>query len=62
MIRGDIIEFENDIPIKHNVKNSSFSPEEEVEIQVILEVMLHKQIIRETTHESTEFVSPILIV
>ena len=62
MIRGDIIEFENDIPIKHNAKNPSVSPEEEEEIQVILEKMLHKQIIRETTHESTEFVSPILIV
>ena len=43
-------------------RNPSFSPEEEVEIQVILEEMLHKQIIRETTHESTEFVSPIFIV
>ena len=62
MVRGDTIEFENDIPIKHNAKNPSFSPEEEVEIQVILEEMLHKQIIRETTHESTEFVSPIFIV
>ena len=28
-------------------KNPSFSPEEEIEIQVILEEMLHKQIIRE---------------
>ena len=62
MVRGDTIKFENDIPIKHNAKNPSFSPEEEVEIQVILEEMLHKQIIRETTHESTEFVSPIFIV
>ena len=43
-------------------RNPSFSPEEEVEIQVILEEMLHKQIIRETTHEPTEFVSPIFIV
>ena len=51
MVRGDTIEFENDIPIKHNAKSLSFSPEEEVEIQVILEEMLHKQIIRETTHE-----------
>ena len=50
MIRGDIIEFENDIPIKHNAKNLSFSPEEEVEIQIILEEMLHKQFIRETNH------------
>ena len=49
-------------PIKHNAKNPSFSPEKEVEIQVILEEMLHKQIIRETAHESTEFVSPIFIV
>ena len=62
MVRGDTIEFENDIPIKHNAKNPSFSPEEEVEIQVILEEMLHKQIIRETTLESTEFVFPIFIV
>ena len=62
MVRGDTIKFENNIPINHNVKNPSFSPEEEVEIQVILEEMLHKQIIRETTHESTEFVSPIFIV
>ena len=62
VVRGDTKEFENDIPIKHNAKNLSFSPEEEVEIQVILEEMLHKQIIRETTHESTEFVSPIFIV
>ena len=46
MIRGDIIEFENYIPIKHNAKNPSLSPEEEVEIHVILEEMLLKQIIR----------------
>ena len=25
VVRGDTIEFENDIPIKHNAKNSSFS-------------------------------------
>ena len=62
MVRGDTIEFENDIPTKHNAKNRSFSPVEEVEIQVILEEMLHKRIIRATTHESTEFVSPIFIV
>ena len=59
MVRGDTIEFENYIPRKHNAKNTSFSPEKEVEIQVILEEMLHKRIIRETTHESIEFVSPI---
>ena len=35
---------------------------EEVEIQVILEEMLHKQIIRETTDECIEFVSAIFIV
>ena len=62
MVRGDTIEFENDILIKHNAKNPSFSLEEEIEIQVILEEMLHKQIKRETTHESTEFVYPIFIV
>ena len=54
-------EFQNNIPIKH-AKNPSFSPEEEVEIQVIWEEILHKQIITKTTHESTEFVSPIFIV
>ena len=43
-------------------RNPSFSTEEEVEIQVILEEMLREQIIRETTHESTEFVSEIFIV
>ena len=42
MVRGNTIEFENDIPIKHNAKNPIFSPEEEVQIQVILEEMLHK--------------------
>ena len=42
MVRGDTIEFENDIPTKHNAKNPSFSPVEEEEIQVILEEMLHK--------------------
>ena len=62
MVRGNTIDFENDIPIKHNAKNPSLSPEEEVEIQVILEEMLHKQIIRETTHEAREFVSPIFRV
>ena len=61
MVRGDTIEFENDILIKHNAKNPSFSLEEEIEIQVILEEMLHKQT-RETTHESPEFVCPIFIV
>ena len=33
MIRGDTIEFENDISTKHNAKNTSFSPEEDVEIK-----------------------------
>ena len=61
MVRGDTIEFEN-ISIKHNTKNPSFSPEEEIEIQVILEEMLHKQIIRETTYKTTGFVSPIFMV
>ena len=46
MVRGDTIEFENNIPTKDNAKNPSFPEEEEVEIQVILEEMLHKQIIR----------------
>ena len=50
MVRGDNIEFENDIPTKHNAKSPRFSPEDKVEIQVILEEMLHKRIIRETTH------------
>ena len=62
MTRGDSIEFENDILIKRNAKNTSFSPEEEVEIQVILGEMLQKQTIRETTHESTEFVFLIFVV
>ena len=42
MIRGDITDFENSIPIKHNAKNPSFSPDEEVEMQVSLEQMFHK--------------------
>ena len=46
MVKGDTIKFENDIPTKHNVKYPSFSTEEEVEIQVILEKMLHKRIIK----------------
>ena len=50
VVRGDTKEFENDIPVKHNAKNLSFSAEEEVEIQIILEEMLHKQFIRETNH------------
>ena len=58
MARGDAIEFENGISTKHNAEN----PEEEVEIRAILEKILHKQVIRKTSHESTEFVSPIFIV
>ena len=61
MVRGDTIEFENDIPIKHDAKYPSFSPEEEIEMEVILEEMLHKQIIRETIHKTTESVSPVFI-
>ena len=61
MDRGDTTEFGNDIPTKHNAKHHGFSSEEEVWIQVNLEEMLHKRIIRETTHESTEFVSPIFM-
>ena len=61
MVRGDTAELENGIPIKHNAKNPSFSPGKEVETQVILEEMLDKQIKWETTHESTEFVSPIFL-
>ena len=48
MVRGDTIEFENNILTKDNAKNPSFSEEEEAEIQVILEEMLHKQIIRKS--------------
>ena len=59
---GDTIEFENDVALKYNAKNLSYSPEEEVEIQVILEEMLHKGIVTETPHESEEFRSPIFIV
>ena len=62
IIPGDNIEFENNIPIKHNAKNANFSPEEEAEIEVIPTDMLNKRIIRETIHASTEFVSPISIV
>ena len=61
MDRGDTTEFENDIPTKHNAKHPGFSSEEEVEIQVILEEMLHERFIRETTPESTEFVSLIFL-
>ena len=32
MIPGDNIEFENNIPIKHNAKNPNFSPDEKAEI------------------------------
>ena len=45
MVRRDTIEFENHISAKHNAKSSSFSPKEELEIQVILEEMVHEQII-----------------
>ena len=62
MVRGNTIEFENDITKKHNAKNPSFSPKKEVEIKVSLEEILYKQIITGTTHESAEFVSPIFIV
>lgn len=62
MIPGDNIEFENNIPIKHNAKNPNFSLDEKAEIQVILNKMLNKTIIRETIHASTEFVLPIFIV
>ena len=53
MARGDAIEFENGISTKHNAE----IPGEEVEIRAILEKILHKQVIRKTSHESTEFVS-----
>ena len=43
-------------------KNPIFFSDEVVEIQVFLEEMLHKRILRETIHESAEFVSPIFIV
>ena len=62
MIPGDNIEFENNILIKHNAKNPNFSPDQKAEIQVILNEMLNKTIIRETIHASTEFVLPIFIV
>ena len=53
MVRGNVTEFESDNPRKHNGKNPSFPPEEEVEIQVILEEILHEKIIRKAAHEST---------
>ena len=62
MVRGDSIEFENDIPTKHNANyHSFFFPDEEIEIQVILREILDKKIIRESIHESTEFVPPIFM-
>ena len=45
MVRRDTFEFDNDISAKYNAKSSSFPPEEELEIQVILEEMVHEQII-----------------
>ena len=60
-IRGDTIDFENDTGIKHK-QNTQFFSRGRGKIEAILEEMLHKQIIRETTHKSRDFVSPIFIV
>lgn len=43
-------------------KITSFTPEEQVEIQVVLDEILPTIIIRKTTHKSTEFVSQVFKV
>ena len=61
IIEGDKIEFINEHPIRHTAINPIFSERERKLIHNKINDLLQKGIIKETTHEEVEFVSPIFI-
>ena len=61
IIEGDKIEFINEHPIRHTAINPIFSERERKLIHKKINDLLQKGIIKETTHEEVEFVSPIFI-
>ena len=60
-VKGDIIEFENDIPIFHLSKNPTFTESETMLIEKEIKKVPSKNIIVESVHEEIEFISPIFI-
>ena len=62
-VKGDVIEFEDgcEIPISHNSYNQNFTIAESFIISQEIEKLLKKNIIKETIHEKTEFVSSIFL-
>ena len=59
IIKGDSIEFDTIPPNKHFAKNAAFSEEEDALLDLEIEKLLMKSIIKETHHETNEFVYPI---
>lgn len=61
IIKGDNIYFESSPPIQHYAQNAKFTSVEEHIIQLEIEKLLKKGVIKESYHEKIEFVSPIFI-
>ena len=59
IVRGDIIEFEENVPSKHHARPCSLSSSEEISLNSELQKLLHKKIIKLSHHEQHEFVSSI---
>ena len=62
IIKGDIIEFTQVPPNQHITSNPNFANQEEIFTDMEIEKLIYKNIIVETEHETTEFVSPISII
>jgi len=60
IIKGDVIDFNGQPPIKHFSENSIKLKDENL-LQLELEKLLNKGIIKKTIHEPVEYVSPIFI-
>ena len=61
MVKGDVIEFKDTIPLQYLAHKPKFTVQEELLIDKMLEEMLEKEIIKEAVYEELESVSPIFI-
>ena len=55
MVKEDVMEFEDKIPLRYLANNPKFAAPEELLIDKELEEMLEKEIIKDTIHEEEEF-------
>ena len=56
IVRGDIIEFEGSVPIKHSSHKCNLSPEETIQVRNELQNLLTKGIIKHTRFQEEEYV------